>query len=167
MAAEQGQANTEADNKILNYLNVKAVQYANENGRSNIALPPPMPFAGVVPQRSISLSWIIGIIVIIFLIHVSSSTSDYFQVAPYSQLSRDLADRGWYVFTASYCGFCTKQKQIIGNNYPNIVECDTKIGSPPSGLSCSSVHAYPTWYNAKTGQKVEGYLNERDLRALL
>jgi hypothetical protein len=157
----QGEAQ-KSDNRILNYLNLKAVQFADQDGQRQLYMPQQQHR----PRMSL-FAWIILGIIIFLIINPAPSKAAYDAFVGSRSLTDKLATNGWYVFTASYCGYCHRQKEIIGNDYPNLYECDTKTGNLPANYSCVKVRAYPTWYNVVTGTKVEGYLDEGQLKQLV
>lgn len=159
-----------SDNKILNYMNVnmKAVQFAeNENQFSKFGVKD-------IPSQCNPFDWtlviyvIVGILILTLLFGGDRKVKDYFTGV--SPLARQLSDAGWVLVSRSTCPFCVKQKAVVGDNYPGLVECDTGVtclSSQETEQICSQVNAYPTWINTKTGQKQEGYMQEDQLMTLV
>lgn len=80
----------------------------------------------------------------------------YHMVQP-GRLAKSLAHRGWIVYYRPGCGYCTKQKQVLGGKFKNFIECDTKgnlVGGYTSHpeLPCNSpiIKGFPFWYNTRT-----------------
>lgn len=126
------------------------------------------------PSQSIWYYFGIIIFVMMLIAFVLGDPMTYHNIkatfAPNS-LQAKLAEQKWIVYTASWCGFCKRQKEIIGSDYIYLTECDkdSNVKAPSDAkfiLPCDSVHAYPTWFNTNTGQKLEGYQSEEQLNAL-
>ena len=93
----------------------------------------------------------------------------YYVFLPRS-LSKNLARRGWTVYYRKGCGYCTKQKQVLGGDFHKYIECDTngnQLGgyttSPPLPCNSPQITGFPFWYNTKNQKTHVGY---QDIRAL-
>lgn len=73
-----------------------------------------------------------------------------------SQAKR-LASCGWIVYYLQGCGYCTKQKEVLGGDYKNYIECNRQgdqlsgyTTTPPIACNSPQINGYPFWYNTKT-----------------
>ncbi len=143
-------------NKFLNLVDFKSVQYADTRN--------PRSMSGGCDFWTIAIC-VFGVFLVIGLLSQSEQFKNTFLG---SSLSNDLVSKGWFLVSRSTCPFCVKQKNVVGNDYPNLIECDTGIGNQELlSQLCGSVNAYPTWINVSTGQKVEGFLTEEGIKQRL
>jgi hypothetical protein len=76
-------------------------------------------------------------------------------------LARGLADRGWTVYLRRGCGYCDKQRALLGPGFKKYVlyaEDGTVLGgytkAPP--LALGAIQAVPFWHNERTGEDRAG-----------
>lgn len=80
----------------------------------------------------------------------------YYMFSPRT-LAKGLARCGWIVYYRQGCGYCTKQKHVLGGKFHKYIECDTsgnQIGgyttSPPLPCNSPTITGFPFWYNTRT-----------------
>ena len=71
--------------------------------------------------------------------------------------AKRLAGCGWIVYYLQGCGYCTKQKEVLGGKYKNYIECNRQgdqlsgyTTTPPIACNSPQISGYPFWYNTKT-----------------
>jgi hypothetical protein len=81
-------------------------------------------------------------------------------------LVKRLANCGWVVYYLQGCGYCTKQKSILGGNYKKYIECDRNgdqlsgyTTKPPIACDSRQIDGFPFWYNTKTRETQRGLQN--------
>lgn len=106
------------------------------------------------------LHGLLVVLVIIFMSRVLNfnCTSGFFGGSQMTKIKNALVEKGWQLYTISTCGFCHDQLAILEGSYGAHTVCD--------GGACSDVRAYPTWINAKTGQRVEGRQTQAGLERM-
>ena len=78
-------------------------------------------------------------------------------------LVKHLANCGWVVYYLQGCGYCTKQKNILGGGYKKYIECDRNgdqlsgyTTKPPIACNSRQIDGFPFWYNTKTRETRRG-----------
>lgn len=72
-------------------------------------------------------------------------------------LAKGLTRNGWVVYYRHGCGYCTRQKIVLGGKFHKFIECDSsgkQIGGytthPPLPCNSPTITGYPFWYNTHT-----------------
>jgi len=102
--------------------------------------------SGICYNKVAIVIFIIAIIVVVL----------WFMTVENTSVNQQLYNNGWRLFVSSTCGFCHKQLKALGGSYPDMVVCD-KMGG------CQGIRAFPTWYNVKTDQLHEGFVQPNQL----
>jgi len=104
---------------------------------------------------SILLATVVVMVAAILYIMFSGSST-----AVGTRLSRG----GWIVYYLRGCGYCTKQKELLGGRSPpgySFVECDMKgnqVGGQAPPIPCGHpiIKGYPFWFNVRTKETRAG-----------
>ena len=107
-------------------------------------------------QRKVMLmvTLAVAIVLIIFIMFTMFSPK---------ALRHSLARCGWVMYSRVGCGYCTKQKELLGGHYGKTIECDTcgnQVGgytsTPPIPCKSPMIKGFPFWYNVRTQQTRTG-----------
>jgi hypothetical protein len=83
-------------------------------------------------------------------------------------LAHTLTGKGWVAYFMTGCGYCDKQRELLGSTFTSFVVCTN--GAPTSGIApptpCGQFTSFPTWYNTKTKETRVGYQNAAALASM-
>lgn len=131
-------------------------------------MPPPAPVApaamAALPQQVSTIHWLCtrksyhrGTSIFFIIILVLVLLILFFMWFS-KKLSRRLARAGWIVYYRYGCGYCTKQKEVLNNDFKQFIECDQYgniiagyTTNPPISCSDPNIQGFPFWYNTRTG----------------
>ena len=114
------------------------------------------------------------ILLIVIVVCMLSMTFNRRGKKPHS-LARELAIRGWVLYTRPGCPYCTKQMRVLDVEvYPKQVVCIGKISSTSGTMpdsqgpySCKNVEGFPFWVNEFTNVSRTGLQNRAQLEQML
>ena len=123
------------------------------------------------------------IVVVVIAIMYLCWTSMYPKIPP-RDMGKDLADRGWVVYTTPGCTYCEKQmkhlehyrKEVVcgghsGSQYDSLYgggQYDSSYGGQYDGpVDCSRVTAFPFWVNERTQETRTGFQDTKALTVMV
>jgi hypothetical protein len=110
----------------------------------------------VILMMSIALSFIFN-----------QTTQDEYDLSP-DNLSDEINDNQWTLYTMTNCPACIEQKKVLGNHSDDIIIITCDESQYYYNLCKNeSIKVVPTWVNVKTGQHVEGYQTLEDIEVML
>jgi hypothetical protein len=114
------------------------------------------------------------IVVVIIAIMYLCWASMYPKIPP-RDMGKDLAERGWVVYTTPGCTYCEKQMKHL-EHYRKEVVCgghrggqyDSSYGGQYDGpVDCSRVSAFPFWVNERTQETRTGFQDAKALTVMV
>jgi hypothetical protein len=112
--------------------------------------------------KAVAFAVVIVLVVMVICRLAYSSEDDSSDSLKRSHAKR-LAGCGWIVYYLQGCGYCTKQKEALGGDYKNYIECNRQgdqlsgyTTTPPIACNSPQINGYPFWYNTKTKETREG-----------
>jgi len=129
-------------------------------------------------KSSVSASLMIGLlasIAIILIVYYSTKPNK-----PKKHVSEGLQKNGWLLYTRPGCGFCDKQKALLGNKFlntpGNVIDCGSSAssrvlqdrGDPAPAPLCGDprIVGYPFWYCKSTAEIRVGLQDASQLRGM-
>ena len=181
--------NSQSDLNIVNY--IKKYQVISANKSNDIKkLLPINGYSINMEETPLVIMWYVALFLIFYFLLVwlldaygkenrlirTSKHKIKSLFSPNSLQSR-LANIGWCCITTTWCGWSNRQKEVIGDDYIYITDCDTVDSSSnpisihqPSdasfNITCDQIKSYPTWFNCYSGQIIPGFMSEDKLETI-
>lgn len=119
---------------------------------------------GKASQCRVTYWLIVAVIVLLIIIVI-------YRLAK-SNLPKMLSNEGWILAVRDGCHFCTKQLELLGGDYPKLVEFsrDGKIVNSYSHKIPSAVRSppgFPYWWNKQTHESRAGLQDLRSLTSMV
>jgi hypothetical protein len=106
-----------------------------------------------------------GVALIVVLIFGGMAVYSGTRPGPYDDFAKCLTRKGFKMYGASWCSYCTEQKTLFSSSFKHVdyVECaDPAGGGVLQMCKDRGVEKLPTWF-VSGGQKVTGVLSLADL----